>query len=99
MPTQFASRQIPVPGGTGVKNMSGVVRFPGDVQSADCAIKSYAFDYTNSDHHINVIQVLASVVETPADRVQFQVICHYADQNFDDPYTGLVEVLIVANVV
>ena len=98
MTTQFRARSVTVPGGSGTKVVEDTVLFNGDVRSAETAIKAYLFDYSSSDHHINVIEVATSVVATPANSVRFRVVCRYADQNFDDAYTGRVEVLVVADV-
>jgi hypothetical protein len=98
MAIAFRTATISVPGGSGTKVLDGAAFFNTDVQSADVAIKSFRFDYSNSDHHINVIEVRSEVLSTPGTAARVRVICQYADQNFDDPYTGSVQLLVVANV-
>jgi hypothetical protein len=76
----------------------GAAFFATDVRSAQTAIKSFRLDYANSDHHINVIEVRSEVTSTPGTAAALRVICQYADQNFDDAYSGQVELLVVADV-
>ena len=98
MAISFRALSIPVPGGSGTKVVEDTAVFNGDVRRAETAIKSYLFDYSNSDHHINVIEVMTRVLNTSGNTARVRVVCRYADQNFDDGYTGNVEVLVVADV-
>lgn len=98
MATEFRSLNIPIPGGAGTKVVEDTAIFGGPVLSADTAIKSFLFDYSNSDHHINVVEVTTEVMATPLNTARVRVLCRYADQNFDDGYTGRVRVLVVADV-
>jgi hypothetical protein len=98
MPIDFRSINIEIPAGTGTKVREDSVLFGSSVLRADSAIKSFLFDYSNADHHINVVEVATSVVGTPGPTARVRVLCRYADQNFDDSYTGNVRVLVVAQV-
>lgn len=98
MATEFRSLSIPIPGGSGTKVVEDSVLFGTSVLRADSAIKSFLFDYSSSDHHINVIEVTTSVIATPGPTARVRVVCRYADQNFDDAYSGHVRVLVVADV-
>ena len=99
MAVQFTSRTVTVPLGTGNQQIIGGATFGGgNVQSADTAIKGYFLDYGNGDHAMNRIQVSTSVIEISGPFVRFIVVCQYNDQGNDDPYTGIIEVLILADV-
>lgn len=98
MAIDFRSLSIPIPGGAGTKVVEDTAIFGGEVVRAETALKSFLFDYSNSDHHINVVEVTTSVIATPANTARVRVLCRYADQNFDDPYTGHVRVLVIADV-
>jgi hypothetical protein len=98
MATEFRSLSIPIPGGSGTKVVEDSALFGASVLRADSAIKSFLFDYSSSDHHINVIEVTTSVIATPGPTARVRVVCRYADQNFDDAYSGHVRVLVVADV-
>lgn len=98
MPVDFRSLSIPIPGGSGTKVVEDTAVFGGQVARADTALKSILFDYSSSDHHINVVEAQTSVINTINNTVRVRVICRYADQNFDDAYTGHVRVLVVADV-
>jgi hypothetical protein len=98
MPIDFRTVAIPIGGGSGTKVEEDSALFGSSVLRADCAIQSFLFDYSNADHHINVIEVFTDVIATPGPTARVRVICRYADQNFDDSYTGFVRVLVVAQV-
>ena len=98
MAIAFRTVDLAVPGGAGTKVVTGAAFFNTDVRSAQTAIKSFRFDYANSDHHINVIEARSEVISTPGTTAAVRVICQYADQNFDDAYSGRVELLVIADV-
>jgi hypothetical protein len=58
--------------------VTGAAFFNTDVRSAQTAIKSFRFDYANSDHHINVIEARSEVTSTPGTSTAVRVICQYA---------------------
>jgi hypothetical protein len=62
------------------------------------AIKAFRFDYVNSEHNINVIEVAVGLRDMDGPAVVIGVTCQYADQNFDDAYTGRIEVMVFADV-
>ena len=104
MTVAFEVLSIPVSGGSGTKIEHGTAVFNGDVRSYETAIKGFLFDYSDSDHHINVIEVTTGRPrdpdpDPPLGRARVEVVCQYADRNSDDAYTGRVDVLVVAHVV
>jgi hypothetical protein len=98
MAIAFRTITLNVPGGSGTKAIPGTAFFDSDVRSAGAAINGFRLDYANSDHHINVIEVNSEVIATPGSAVSLRVICQYADQNFDDAYSGRVDLLVIADV-
>lgn len=98
MAIDFRNLSIPIPGGSGTKVVEDTAVFGGDVQRASTAIRGLLFDYSNSDHHINVVEATTQVLATPLNTVRVRVLTRYADQNFDDAYTGRVDVLVIADV-
>jgi hypothetical protein len=98
MAIDFRSLSIPIPGGAGTKVVEDTAIFGGQVVRADSAVKSFQFDYSSGDHHINVVELTTSVISTPFNTARIRVVCRYADVNFDDEYTGHVRVLVVADV-
>lgn len=98
MALAFRRQTIDIPSGTRRRSINGTASFSSNVRIADVAINGFKLDYVNSDHHINVIEVDMDVINISGSDVEFRVECQYADVNFDDLYTGSVEVLIIADV-
>ncbi len=98
MPTEFRSVSVPFPAGAGTKQVFGEVVFNAPVVRAETALKGFSFDYTNKDHHINILEALTLIIAISGATVRVQVICLYADKNFDDPFKGMVDVLVLAEV-
>ena len=98
MAIAFRTVNLTVPGGSGTKVVPGTAFFDTDVRSAGTAINGLRLDFANADHHINVVEVNSEVTGTPGTAVSLRVICQYADKNFDDPYSGRVDVLVIADV-
>jgi hypothetical protein len=44
------------------------------------------------------VEATTQVLATPLNTVRVRVLTRYADQNFDDAYTGRVDVLVIADV-
>lgn len=100
MPVQFRSFDFVLPGGAGSKSVSATTVFDRDVISMATAIQSFTFDYSNGDHHINVVSI-RTFAGFPHDSrtVEVSANCEYADENFDDPYTGNIRILLIVEVV
>lgn len=98
MPLDFRRRTIQIPNGTGRRSIDDSVTFNSRVRRADVALNGFKLDFTNSDHHINVVEVDTDRVSVSENEVHYRVECNYADKNFDDSYSGNVEVLVIAEV-
>jgi hypothetical protein len=79
--------------------LSGVHDFGRTVNSAAAALNGFKLDYASDDHHINVIEANTAVQNVSGTSVSYRVMCQFADKNFDDEYSGFIDVLLVADVV
>jgi hypothetical protein len=98
MPVSFQPKNITIPSGTGTRSIDSFVTFGSSVIRAGVALNSFKLDYLDSDHHINIVEVNTELVSISGNIVTFRVKCLYADKNFDDPYGGYVNVLVIAEV-
>jgi hypothetical protein len=98
MPVAFQTQSITIPSGTGRRTLPGRATFNSRVIRAGVALNGFALDYISDDHHINIAEADTDIVSIAGNTVNFQVECHYADKNFDDPYQGYVTVLVIADV-
>ncbi len=97
MAVEFITTKVDVPRGTGPRQIDGFVPFQKKVRVADIALRGFVLDFVNSDHHINVVEVTTEFAGTEGELVRFRVKCQYADKNFDDEYSGRVDVLVIAD--
>ena len=79
------------------QQFDGSVTFQGKVRVANVALRGFVLDYANNDHHIDVVEVTTNFAGIEGEIVHFRVNCQYADKNFDDEYSGRVEVLVMAD--
>ncbi|GGM35818.1 hypothetical protein GCM10012275_03830 [Longimycelium tulufanense] len=96
MPVEFRTSSITIPNGTGRRSIQGTVTFGTNVIRAGVALNGFKLDYANSDHHINVLEADTDIVSISGRTVTFRVEAQYADKNFDDPYSGYVTALVIA---
>jgi hypothetical protein len=110
--TAYRSVSIPIPSGPGTKRLfrdnnpnttndncpSCFVTFNSNVTTAAVALNGFNLDYSNSDHHLNVIEADLDIVQISGRTVFIAVDTRYADQNFDDSYSGFVTATVIANV-
>jgi hypothetical protein len=98
MPVAFQTSSITIPSGTGRRTIPGSATFDSRVIRAGVALKGFNLDYISDDHHSNVVEADTDIVSISGNTVTFQVECNYADKNFDDPFQGYVNVLVIAEV-
>jgi hypothetical protein len=96
--TETRAVTVAIPSGTGRRSIERSARFGSPVRRANVALNGFKLDYTNSDHHINIVEVDTDIVAIDGYTVRFRVECNYADRNFDDPYSGYVTALVIAEV-
>lgn len=77
------------------------VAFGRTVRAADVALKGFNIHYDNGDHNIFREQVDIDRIDIDGDVVSFAVdfVLRDSSGSFDDPYSGEVEVLVIADVV
>jgi hypothetical protein len=98
MALDFRRKRVTIPSGTGRRNINDFVTFGSPVRRAEVAVNGFQVDYVNADHHINVVEIDTDITNIGGPTVNFRVEADYADKNFDDPYRGYVEVLVIADV-
>ncbi len=98
MPIEFRTSSVTIPNGTGRRSIAGSAAFGSPVVKASVAMNGFKLDYANSDHHINIVEADTDIVSISGNIVSFRVECNYADKNADDPYSGYVTALVIAEV-
>lgn len=78
----------------------GSVNFPSNVRTVNCAVKGYNIRFTNGDHPIREIEIDIDGPRFDGSNVTFNVDFVLRDNtgNYDDAYTGWVEVLVIADI-
>ena len=78
----------------------GSVAFPSAVRSAEVSIAGFDIRYNNGDHH-----VLRQTVDARIERIEFgtvyfrvNLLLRDSSGNTDDPFSGTVNVLVIADV-
>ena len=89
---------VSIPAGTGRRSISREVTFGSRVLSANVALNGFKLDFSNSDKHINIVEADVDRSSISGNTVTIRVECNYADKNFDDPYSGYVTALVIAEV-
>jgi len=79
------------------RHINGSVSFQKKVRVAEVAVRGFLLDFASKDHHINVVEVATEFGGIEGEIVRFRVACEYADKNFDDEYSGHVDVLVIAD--
>ncbi|MCB9568180.1 MAG: hypothetical protein H6710_13385 [Myxococcales bacterium] len=73
--------------------------FPSAIHKAEAAINGFNIGYTRGDHHLLRTEVDANVVLVSLNAVRVRVTFSLRDSsgNFDDPYNGYVDVMVIVN--
>jgi len=100
MPVQFRTPSINIPSGTGRRSITRSEPFGSQVLRAGIALNGFKLDYdiADGDHHLNLMEADSDVVSLSGDTVNYRVEFQLADKNFDDPYSGYITVLVIAEV-
>ncbi len=96
--TEFRTVTVRVPRGTGRRSIEATVRFGAPVRRANVALNGFKLDFASADHHINIVEADTDLVAIDGNTVRIRVECNYADKNFDDPFSGYVTALVIAEV-
>ena len=91
---------VTIPSSKTRQSIDRQVAFDSNVRKVDIALNGFKLDYQNpeGDRALNVVEVDADIVNTDGQVVTFRVETHLADKNFDDPYTGYITALLIADV-
>ncbi len=84
----------------GSQRQTSFATFGSAVRAANTALKGFDISYGNGDHHVLRQQVDIDLLTVNGNVVNFAVDLVLRDNsgNFDDPFGGTVEVLVVADV-
>ncbi|MGH8899743.1 MAG: hypothetical protein ACRDZ4_22600 [Egibacteraceae bacterium] len=84
----------------GPQRQNAFATFGGPVREADATVKGFNIFYGNGDHHVLRQQVDIDLLTVNSNVVNFAVDLVLRDNsgNFDDPFGGTVEVLVIADV-
>ena len=95
-------RQVHIPMDTTVNTKErerGSATFSSRVQSAEAMLKGFNIRYTNGDHHVleqeidlDIVRIAGNTVEIAAD-----FLIRDGSGRIDDPYTGWVQAVVVAD--
>src|SRR5262245_35179363 len=99
MALAFATPRVDIPAGTGVRTISLIHNFGRTVNSAAAATNGFKLDYATDDHHINVIEANTAITKVDGSLVTYRVVAQFADKNFDDSFSGFIDILLIADVV
>ncbi|MEU2123561.1 hypothetical protein [Nocardia niwae] len=105
MAIEFHEALVDVPVGKGTaakpRMLEGAVTFSGRVRTASVALSGFKFDFVNvpgTNRPMNIIEVTPNLTVRDGREAKFNIMCHYADANFDDVYRGYVKVLVIADI-
>jgi hypothetical protein len=100
MPVQFRTPSVSIPSGKGRRSITRSESFGSQVLQAGVALNGFKLDYdiADGDHHLNLMEADTDVVSLSGDTVNYRVEFELADRNFDDPYSGYITVLVIAEV-
>ena len=98
MAIEFRTSSVSIPNGTGRRSIAGNATFGRPVLKANVVLNGFKLDFASSDHHINIVEADTDIVSISGNTVNFRVECNYADKNSDDPYSGYVTALVIAEV-
>lgn len=70
------------------------------VRIADAAINGFKLEFTNADHHVHIaeVDIDAKIVGNNVVEYTIEMLLRDRSGNIDDPYSGYIQVLIIASV-
>jgi hypothetical protein len=100
MSVQFRTPSLAIPSDVGRRSLQGSETFGSRVLNAGVALNGFKLDYdiVDGDHHLNLMEADTDLISISGNTVNYQVEFELADKNFDDPYSGYITVLVVAEV-
>ena len=103
MPADIRELHFDFPATTGRPQFENqTVGFGSPVMTHSAALKGFDIHFENGDHHILRETISLSTSVNPSQpndvRVDIEFLLRDDSGNIDDPYSGFVDVLVVANV-
>lgn len=74
------------------------VTFSGNVITAECALHGFKLEYASTDKRFQEMEADVDLVSISGPDVRIRVQANLKDDSEDDPYTGYVEALVIADV-
>lgn len=101
MALQFRRDSLTFPPTTGRRQrLERTVTFEGTVGNFEAVLKGFFVRYNNGDHHILELEIDLDSVRAGSSAVTVFVDFVFRDSSgtFDDPYSGSVEFVVIADV-
>ncbi|WP_280187112.1 MULTISPECIES: hypothetical protein [Nocardia] len=99
MAVEFEHIRVEVPSGKGRQTFLRSVEFAKDVRGYGVTLNGFKLDFDSavgSERRINIMEANVDRVRRSGRRVDYIVTCELSDWNRDDPYSGYVDVMVVA---
>ena len=94
----FKNVGIPIPDGTGQREIKGFANFDSKVLSAGVALSGFKLECVDADAINNSIEIDAELTSITGNNVNFNIQCNCGDRNNDQAFRGHVTVLVMAQV-
>lgn len=100
MAIEFREGWLNFPSTTGRRQrVSTTINFGGNVRTAQAVMKGFSVEYRNGDHHIlEIEQDLDTQVSGNTVRVSGDFAFRDSSGTFDDPYSGWINFVVIADV-
>lgn len=101
MALQFIEGQLAFPPTTGRRQrLERTVVFGGTVGAFQAVLKGFNITYNNGDHHILELEIDLDTTRAGTNAITVFVDFVFRDSsgNFDDPYSGFVNFVVIADV-
>ena len=83
------------------QSQTAFLEFPSDVNRAEAALNGFDIGYVGSDHHLRRTQIDTLTIINHGDRRKVSVVVSFSlrdnSGNFDDPFSGFVDVLVIVD--
>lgn len=92
--------RVTFPSGTGRRTVNGSSILKGRVLNGEAAVvlNGFKVDYSNSDHHVDILEIDVDHTGTNGSTVTWRVEVNYRDRNADDRYSAEVQFVVIADV-
>ena len=98
----MAKTHFEFPNVTGsAQRLINTINFGRTVQNVAAVLQGFDIQYTNGDHHVleESIEVSAFVLSGGVVDVSADLLLRDGSGNIDDPYSGIIDAVVIADVV